>query len=245
MKPLIALITLLLWAFVADAQTYKYPYGDEVTFDKLGTTPPSARSPEDLRQFLGIESGTNVTKAALFAVGSSGYQSLLQAAEQARLDKQTGSTPSSSGTTSIVSKGVVPQVLGFAVENGGLTETDSNTAATFRGTGLGIARLVGGAPQFPYCAISDYQCDSGFKRILNGTSFSISFNTSQNSQTPTGNPPPSNASILSGNANQVSNWTLRYDFHVRRRYSDDAYRKQWQTAIIPTQRGCQSVSLER
>ena len=96
----------------------------------------------------------------------------------------------------------MPQVLGFAIENGNLTETDNNTTATFRGTGLGIARLVAGAPQFPYCAIFDYQCDSGFKRILNDTSFSASFNTSQNSRTSTGTPPTSNASIFSGNANE-------------------------------------------
>jgi hypothetical protein len=232
MKIWIGLGFLLLSSVTSNAQTYTYPYGDEVTYHTMATTPAGARSKDALRQFLGIESGTNVTKAALYAAGKSGYDSLLHAAEDARMDKQTGSTTSSSGTTSLVSKGVVPQVLGFAVEHGNLTETDNNTTATFRGTGLGVARLLVGAQQLPYCAISDYQCESGFKRFLTGTSFSVSLNTAQT--TPAGSSASttsSNASLFSGTANQVSGWSLRYDFHVRRKFSDAAYLKQWQAAI--------------
>lgn len=230
MRMCLSAIVLLLTGFATTAQNYKYPYGNEVTFDQMSTTAPGQRSEADLTSFLDL-TGTNITKAVLYAVGKSGYESLLHAAEQARMDKQAGSTPSTSGTTSLVSKGVVPQVLGFAVENGALTETDNNTTATFRGTAIGIARLIDGAQQFPYCAIADYSCESGLVRALHGASFSVSFNTSQNAPASPGGNTTSNASIFSGTANQIAGWSLRYDFHVRRKLSDANYQSQWRTAI--------------
>jgi hypothetical protein len=51
-------------------------------------------------------------------------------AENARNDKQTGSGSSSSGSTALVTKGAVPAIFGFAVENGALTRTDSGTTVT-------------------------------------------------------------------------------------------------------------------
>jgi hypothetical protein len=231
MKVLLTTILLLCSAFTVAAQNYRYPYGDEVTFDQMASTPPTQRSVSDLREFLNILRGPNMTKAALYAAGKSGYESLLNAAEQARMDKQTGSTPSSSGTTSLVSKGVVPQVLGFAVENGALTETDNSTTATFRGTGIGVARLLAGAQQFPYCAIVDYSCESGIVRALDGASFSLTFNTSQNAPASSTGNTSSNASLFSGTANQIAGWSARYDFHVRRKLSDAGYRTSWEAAI--------------
>src|ERR1700738_3167949 len=46
---------------------------------------------------------------------------LLTIAEQKRQDKQPGATSNSSGSTSLVSKGSSPWLLGFALEHGGVT----------------------------------------------------------------------------------------------------------------------------
>ncbi len=59
-------------------------------------------------------------------------------AEEARVDKQVGSTPANSGSTSQVVKGGAPAILGFAVENGALTQSSIGTTMTFRGNPLGI-----------------------------------------------------------------------------------------------------------
>jgi hypothetical protein len=56
--------------------------------------------------------------------------------EEARIDKQVGGAGSNAGSTSIVSKGSVPAILGLAVENGALTRSVSGTTVTFRGNPL-------------------------------------------------------------------------------------------------------------
>src|SRR5712692_1280778 len=97
-----SLIFFFLSTIEMNAQDYKYPYGDEFTYDQMAATAPSSRSVNDLRSFLTL-TGQNMTKAALFAAGKTGYERLLQAAEEARMDKQAGAGSSSEGTTSIVS----------------------------------------------------------------------------------------------------------------------------------------------
>lgn len=212
------------------AQNYKLPYGDEVSYSSLIITSPDKRQVTDLKGFLDIGRGTNVTKLALF-VG--GYQTLIDTAEQARLDKQAGSGSSSEGTTSIVSKGVAPQILSLGVEQGALTRTDNQSIATFRGNAVGIARLLAGEQAFPYCAIFDYRCESGIARVIRGSSFSVSFDASRNSSLGSSTSSISNAqgSVLTASARQLSGWSIRYDFHVRRRDLSKDYLAQWQTTI--------------
>jgi len=62
--------------------------------------------------------------------------------EDARTDKQIGTTNASSGSTSLISKGTVPKFFGFAVENGALTNSTSGTSTTFRGNLVGWVDLV-------------------------------------------------------------------------------------------------------
>ena len=63
------------------------------------------------------------------------------AVEDARTDKQVGA-PAGAGSTSLVSKGSVPGILGFAVENGALTQTTSSTTVTLRGNLVGWLDLL-------------------------------------------------------------------------------------------------------
>ena len=51
-------------------------------------------------------------------------------ADKKRTDKQIGSTPSSSGTTSIAVKGGAPSVIGWAGENGAATSSISGNTVT-------------------------------------------------------------------------------------------------------------------
>src|SRR5262249_40405344 len=54
--------------------------------------------------------------------------------ESARTDKSVGASNTASGTTNLVSKGSIPSLLGFAVENGALSRTVSGTTVTFQGS---------------------------------------------------------------------------------------------------------------
>src|SRR5580704_14808355 len=89
---------------LARAQKYAYPYGVEaqgvagaVGVDTLVSQSPENRSSADIKAVLRVFDGTNVTKLVFFA---SGYKSFMRAIENERNDVQTGSSPSSSGTTS-------------------------------------------------------------------------------------------------------------------------------------------------
>jgi len=225
----------------ANAQKYKYPYGVEamgvpeaVGVDTIMNQSPNNRSADDIKTALSIYDGTNVTKLVFFV---SGYKSFLTAIENDRNDVQTGSSPGTSGTTSVVSKGVAAQILSLATEHGALARTDSTTVSTFSGNPTGIARLLKGDEAFPYCAIYDFSCESGLARILEGGSFHVSFNTtpSNNASTTSSTPPSNNSNILTTSSGQIAGWGARYDFHVRKKPADIAknYGKQFNDTANP------------
>jgi hypothetical protein len=235
----LVLLASMCVALPANAQKYSYPYGVEakgvpgaVGVDTIASQSPNNRSSADIVTALNVLDGTNVTKLVFFV---SGYKSFLTAIENDRADVQTGSSPSSSGTTSVVSKGVAAQILSLATEYGALSRTSSTTVTTFRGKPTGIARLLKGDEAFPYCAIYDFSCESGLARILDGSSFYVSFNTTPSNSTSasTSTTPSDNSSILNASAKQVAAWGARYDFHVRKKPADIAkdYAKQFNSTV--------------
>lgn len=240
LRPPIVIATFIVLACSsASAQKYAYPYGVEaqakpgaVGVDTLVLQAPEDRSIEDIKDALNIHDGTNVTKLVFFV---SGYRSFMLAIENDRNDVQTGTSPSSSGTTSIVSKGVAAQVLSLATENGALSRSDSKTVSTFRGNPTGIARLLKGDEVFPYCAIYDFACESPLARTLDGASFSVSFNTTPSSSALAGasTTTTNNSEILSASSKQVAGWGVRYDFHVRKKPVDIGkdYGKQFDDTV--------------
>ena len=62
--------------------------------------------------------------------------------ENIRVDKQVGGGSSNAGSTSLVSKGAAPSILGFAVENGALTQNISGTTVTYRGNLVGTIEAL-------------------------------------------------------------------------------------------------------
>jgi hypothetical protein len=236
----LAIVTFSISAVcAATAQKYTYPYGVEaqgvagaVGVDTLADQSPENRSAADIKAALRILDGTNVTKLAFFV---SGYKNFMRAIENDRNDVQMGSPPSTSGTTSVVSKGVAAQVLSLATENGALSRTDNKTVSTFRGNPVGIARLLKGDEAFPYCAIYDFGCESGLARVLDGASFSVSFNTtpSNGASSATSTTTTDNSRILNASSRQVAAWGVRYDFHVRKKPADIAkdYGKQFNDTV--------------
>jgi hypothetical protein len=93
------------------------------------------------------------------------------AVEEARTDKQIGA-PAGAGSTSLVSKGAVPGILGFAVENGALTQSTSGTTVTLRGNLVGWLDLLKDKD-----FIASYQDGSSVVRGLRRVSYSLTLNT--------------------------------------------------------------------
>jgi hypothetical protein len=155
----------------------------------------------------------------LFAFGAlprGSLARLLQEYEANRTDEQIGATAGASGTTTLVSKGAVPEILAFAVENGALTRSQSGTTMTFRGNLAGIIDVAAGRGFIDAFSPGD---DPSAK-ILDRISFSASFDASRgagSAATPG----------FTGDQQQLSQWSLRAQIINQRDPLDPAYRSRW------------------
>jgi len=208
-----------------------YVYGNNEEQPTILTALLNAQqvTPTDFDSFIGL-TGENISKFALFAAGEAGYVAMLKAVAQGRLDKQTGSTPSSEGTTSIVSKGAATDLLALAVEQGALSRSDNKSVATFSGNALGIGRFVVGADHLPYCAVFATGCP--LQSALENLSFSLSFDTSPASGTSSAAATGSNNAVLSGPGPKLSTWTVRYDVNLRRKIAAGDFLKATQDNLV-------------
>ncbi|HYE14325.1 MAG TPA: hypothetical protein VD968_07795 [Pyrinomonadaceae bacterium] len=137
-------------------------------------------------------------------------------AEEARVDKQIESPSSSSGSTSLVTKGGTPAILGLAVENGALEREVSGTTITFRGNPVGIVETLAGKG-----LLSGYEDDSPSTRFLRKTSFSFSFDTDRGAS----------PGIFLADRQQLSSVSARFEFINRRDPRSDAHRTDWQNFL--------------
>lgn len=135
--------------------------------------------------------------------------------EEARSDLQVGSSSSSnSATTSIVTKGTVPSVLGFAVEHGALERDIDGSSVTFRGNPVGLLQTLSGLGfQASHDQIQGDPALQGLSRL----SFAVTFDTSAGSQ----------PGVLLANKQQISSWSARYQIVDHRDPRDGRYRKLW------------------
>jgi hypothetical protein len=136
----------------------------------------------------------------------------IKAIEEARVDKQVGSGGESAGSTSLVSKGSVPAILGLAVENGALARTTSGSTVTFRGNPVGIIKALG---QNGF--IASYDDDDHATRVLRRLSYAVSFDTNRGGQSGT----------LTGDVQQLSAYSFRLDILNRRDPRNDSYHAKW------------------
>jgi hypothetical protein len=150
--------------------------------------------------------------------GRSGYRGLLDAME-ARVDKQVGAAPSGSASTSLTMKGLVPEVLGAAVETGALTEDVKGTAVTFRATPAGIIKALQGLGIVE--TYVDYSNEPGF-RFASRFSAAATFDTSRG---------PS-ANTFTGDARQLTNWSARAVVINGRDPASPEYAKRWRDLLI-------------
>jgi hypothetical protein len=116
------------------------------------------------------------------------FARLIQAAKT--ISQQTGSSAGTGGTTNLVSKGVAAKFISIASEYGALTQSTSNSTTTIQGTlaGLPVVLLNNGlAEECSTQLVAATPCiNHNVMNALNRFSYSVSFDTSQNSQTLSG-----------------------------------------------------------
>jgi hypothetical protein len=139
-------------------------------------------------------------------------------AEPKRTDKQIGADPKSSGTTSLVVKGGIPSVLGWATEHGAAVASRDGTDVTFRFNPVGVVEALSGAGY-----ISSFRSTENdpMVKFLRNTSVGVTFDTTRGTDSPT----------LVGSKQQVSAVSFRYQFVNQRDPRSARYRDKWRTFL--------------
>jgi hypothetical protein len=134
---------------------------------------------------------------------------------------QVGSTSDTGGSTSVAIKGLVPAVLGFAIEHGAITQDVNDTVATFRVSPAGLVKTLQGKGLLDI--YHDYSNDPGF-RVASMFSASVSFDTSLGDSPGT----------LLANEQQLKAWSVSVAFLNHRDPRAKGYGTEWR-ALARTQ----------
>jgi hypothetical protein len=143
------------------------------------------------------------------------FSSFITAAQEQRVDQQVGAGPSSSGTTSLVTKGGVPYLLGLATENGAATQSQSGTTITFRANPAGVINAFARKG-----FITGYREDDNdpFMKFLRKTSLGFTFDTSRGAQ----------PGVFTGDKQQLSAFSARFEFVNERNPLLAKYQRDWE-----------------
>jgi hypothetical protein len=137
-------------------------------------------------------------------------------ASEARLDKQVGASTASGDSTSLVTHGGTPAILGFAVERGALTQTTNDTAITFRGNPVGVFNALKNNGFIEGIKKAD---DDPLLRFLKKTSFAFTFNTDRGPQ----------SGVFTGSSQQLSSVSARIELINKR--TPSLYVKDWENFL--------------
>ena len=179
-----------------------------------GELAAKARVPRPFQSRLGT-GGRGEIVAYMVAVhrDRKGYEALLQALE-ARASKQVGSTSNSAGTTSVAMKGLAPQILGLAVENGAISREVSGTTLTFRATPVGVIKAL---QSKGLVSIFDDYSSSDLQKYAARLSLAASFDTRKGPA----------AGTFAADEHQLTNWSVRYVLVNQRDPASRDYADRW------------------
>jgi hypothetical protein len=138
--------------------------------------------------------------------------------DEARVDKQVGSDSSQSGSTSLTTKGSVPAILGFAVENGALESSTSGTSITFRGRPVQIIQALQKIGYNDSYKVIERNSSLG---LLNRFAFGLTFDAGR-----------TNSTTFTGNANQIAAFSVHVDLINHRDPRDKRYDDRWNTLRV-------------
>jgi len=146
------------------------------------------------------------------------YAAFVSEAQEKRVDQQMGAGPTSNSATSIVSKGGIPSLLSFAVENGVATQTEKDTSVTFRVNPGGLINLFANRG-----FISGYRAsqDDPVLKFLGKTSVGLTFDTSR------GDTP----GVFTGRGQQLSAISARVEFFNDRDPRKAKYAADWERFV--------------
>jgi len=163
------------------------------------------------------------------AVISDSFKDFLGAANKARVDLQTGASPTAAAATSTVARTGISTLFDVALEAGAITQTVDQNVVTIRTNGDGLARFLTNQEVFSACPPGDAGCSPStpFKNLEVAASFTAS---GASTQTLTGTPAsggPDASVVALLNRQQFASATARYSIMNARDLRSDAYRRKW------------------
>lgn len=206
----------------ASAQTATTPLLDRAIKDVVQDVQDAKDKP------VAPDVGNSLTDLLIVARPKGALPRLVRDFEQERSDEQIGAAAASSGTSTLVSKGAVPQVLAFAVENGVIAQSQSGTTVTFRGNLGGALRALGGKG-----FVQALPADDPAVGFLSRVSVSASFDTSRGGAAPAAAPA---STTLTADRQQLSQWTWRAQLINHRDPAAPAFLATWQSSALDFQK---------
>jgi hypothetical protein len=149
---------------------------------------------------------------------------------------QVGSSPSTSGSTNLVTKPTTTDFLSVAAESGAFTDSLNGNAVTLQANALGLTKYLANAPVFA-------RWDSKFADRIQPLDFTVSLNVAQSgsSTVPTtgsanSSTPPSIASVVLP-SNNASFGSFRVAYAIYRPYNpqDKTFLANWNKAVTANQ----------
>ncbi|HEX8817019.1 MAG TPA: hypothetical protein VF753_16100 [Terriglobales bacterium] len=164
---------------------------------------------------------TSETTYLPYLVAPSATAQLFNAFQEQRLDVQVTSSQSAGSSTSTTNKGSVPWLFGAAVEAGALTQSTTNGQIVLRGN---VTNAIAATKYQGYITSFDkVQEQNALVRNIAATSFSISFNPS-NTTNSSASPAPQ--------TNNFSGFSIHYDIWNHRDPRDRRWRRNWASTIV-------------
>lgn len=146
------------------------------------------------------------------------YSSFVTEAQDIRTDQQMGAGPTSNSSTSLVSKGGIPYLFAFAVENGAAEQSQMDTAVTFRFNPAGVINMF--ANKGFITGFQETEAEPVLK-FLRKTSIGLTFDTSR------GDTPGS----FTGKRQQLSQVQARVEFVNERDPRHKKYLVDWEKFV--------------
>jgi hypothetical protein len=115
---------------------------------------------------------------ATYVLKSSLFSSFLASVAESRIDLHNSTPSSSSGSTTVVARAGITDVLGLALEAGAVTQSQNGSALTLQGNALALERFLSSESVFQYCPDGGVKCFGAFQAFLSGLSGSATLNLS-------------------------------------------------------------------
>ncbi len=132
-------------------------------------------------------------------------------AETARTDKQVGAGSSGSGSTSLVEKGGIPLLLGYAIEHGAIQQEVNGTSITLSTSPYGLAALAAGG-----------DTADNYKKYNFWTRFGFAATFNVNEGTP---------SLSTISSKQLTEYSARVRLLGDKSSRSEGFRKLWENTV--------------